>query len=150
MRRYKSISDYKSYVHVLNLVSDLAWPKWMEIPREQKYMLSGLHSLYHVCWCPGDFRGQVSRGMVFAPKVGIFHLQDQKSHKGVTQISRHGYTMKNIHWNWVLYSLKTRCIWLKFVRIPLFTYQLTEVIFFQVLIIILRGVDNLLFKKCCM
>ena len=30
----------------------------MKLILEQLYMLSVLHSQYHACWCPGDFRSQ--------------------------------------------------------------------------------------------
>ena len=50
--------DYKRYIHILNHISNLAWPKWMKLSLEQHYMLYVLHSQYHACWCTGDFRSQ--------------------------------------------------------------------------------------------
>ena len=50
--------DYKRYIHILNQISNLAWPKWMKLSLEQHYILYVLHSQYHACWCTGDFRSQ--------------------------------------------------------------------------------------------
>ena len=50
--------DYKRYIHILNHISNLAWPKWMKLSLEQHYMLYVLHSQYHACWCTGNFRSQ--------------------------------------------------------------------------------------------
>ena len=49
--------DYKIYIHILNRILDLAW-KWMNLPLEQQYMLSVLHSQWHACCCSDDFRSQ--------------------------------------------------------------------------------------------
>ena len=38
------IKDYKRYVHILNCILYLAWPKLMKLNLEQQYMLSVLHS----------------------------------------------------------------------------------------------------------
>ena len=56
---------YKKYVHILNHIFDLAWPRPMKLTLEQQYMLFVLHSQYHACWCSGDFRSQCigSRGI---------------------------------------------------------------------------------------
>ena len=48
--------DHKRYVHILNGILDLAWPKLMQLTLE--CMLSVLHSQYYACWCSGDFRSQ--------------------------------------------------------------------------------------------
>ena len=50
--------DYKRYIHILNHILDLAWPKEMKVTLEQQYMLSVIHSQNHACWCFGDFRSQ--------------------------------------------------------------------------------------------
>ena len=48
--------DYKSYIHILNRILDLARPKLMQSTLEQQYTLSVLHNQYHACWCSGDFK----------------------------------------------------------------------------------------------
>ena len=58
------LKDYKRSIHILNHILDLAWPKWLKLTLEQKYMLSVLYSQYHACWCSGDFRSQgIRHGM---------------------------------------------------------------------------------------
>ena len=52
------LKDYQRYIHISNHILDLAWPKQMKLTLEQQYMLSVLHSQYHVCWCSGNFRSQ--------------------------------------------------------------------------------------------
>ena len=39
--------DYERYIHILNCILDLAWPKSMKLTLEQQYMLSVLQSQYH-------------------------------------------------------------------------------------------------------
>ena len=34
----------KIYIHILNRILDLTWPKWMKLTMEQQYMLSVLHN----------------------------------------------------------------------------------------------------------
>ena len=41
------LKDYKRYIHILNCILDLAWPKMMKFTVEQRYMLSIRHSQYH-------------------------------------------------------------------------------------------------------
>ena len=49
---------YKRYIHILNRILDLAWPKLMKLTLEQQYMLSVLHSQYHACWCTVDSKSK--------------------------------------------------------------------------------------------
>ena len=48
--------DYTSCIYILNWILELTWPKYMKLSLEHQYMLSVLHSLYHACWCFGNFR----------------------------------------------------------------------------------------------
>ena len=50
--------DYKKFIHILDRILDLAWPKYMKLSLEQKYVLSVLYSKYHARWCSGDFKIQ--------------------------------------------------------------------------------------------
>ena len=50
--------NYERYIHILNRVLDLTWPKLMALTLEQQYMLSALHTQYHACWWSGDVRSQ--------------------------------------------------------------------------------------------
>ena len=58
---------YIKYIHILNHIWDLAWHK-MKFALEQQYMLSVLHSQYHVCWCSGDCRSQGISKCVIDPQ----------------------------------------------------------------------------------
>ena len=63
---------YKINSHIFNLILDLAWLKLMKLNLEQQYILSALHSQYHVCWCPGDFRSQgISRNGIDSQSQNI-------------------------------------------------------------------------------
>ena len=63
---------YKINGHIFNLILDLAWLKLMKLNLEQQYILSALHSQYHVCWCPGDFRSQgISRNGIDSQSQNI-------------------------------------------------------------------------------
>ena len=68
--------DYKRYIHIVNCILDLAWPKLMKLTLELHYMFSVLHSQYHACWTLG---ASASAGMVLTPIAGIFRLHHQKS-----------------------------------------------------------------------
>ena len=54
------VKDYKTYIHILNRIFDLAWvwPKEIKLTLEQQCVLSALHCHYHTCWCTGDLSHQ--------------------------------------------------------------------------------------------
>ena len=48
--------DYKIYIHILNFILDLAWPKQIKLTLEQQYTFSILHRQYLGCRCSGDLK----------------------------------------------------------------------------------------------
>ena len=67
--------DYKTYIHILNRILDLAWLKCMKLTLEQQHMLSVLHSQCHASWCSGDFRAQaISRLGIYCHSRNIHSI----------------------------------------------------------------------------
>ena len=50
--------DHRRYIHILNHIFNLAWPKLMKLTMKQQCIWSVLHSQYYACWCTGNFRSQ--------------------------------------------------------------------------------------------
>ena len=72
--------DYKRYIHILNQILDLAWPKLIKLILEQLYILSVLHSQYHACCCcSGDLRSQcIDRHEYWPPNWNIPPLASEE------------------------------------------------------------------------
>ena len=93
------------YIHILNRMLELAWPKKIKSILEQQYMFSVLYCQYHACWCSGDFRSQsISRHGILSQSQNIPSPASQYQNNVLWKYF--GFTINSIEYYSIGYSDK--------------------------------------------